>query len=254
MTQGSSPRPTPRRLLRALWPGAPGLVLPGLWAGYIGYVMLSGGLPTPRDVLVALWPVVPLYIGACLLARSRNGKTPRLWPLLALGVLLAAADWALKAWIEALPAGSLPQTLLPGLLSIDPVYNVHGTMLAIPGAAPFITLLAVLLVPLSIWGYREYLTQARPVVWGHAAFVGLFAGALAKAGDLLMRGLILDYLHIPGLPVADLADIYLLWVGAGCILAAALSVPRPAPTASENSPATPTEQVEDSEGQRTESF
>ncbi|MGQ9681732.1 MAG: signal peptidase II [Anaerolineae bacterium] len=225
-------------------------MLPGLWAGYVGYVVLSGGLPTPRDVLVALWPVVPLYIGACLLARSRSGKNPRLWLLLALGVLLAAADWALKAWLEVQPAGGLPLTLLPGLLAIDPVYNVHGTMLAIPGAAPFITILAMLLVPLSIWGYREYLAQARPaVVWGHAAFVGFFAGALAKAGDLLMRGLILDYLHIPGLPVADLADVYLLWVGAGCVLAAALSAPSSAPTASENSPAAPTDQVEDSEGQ-----
>ena len=149
----------------------------------------------------------------------------RLGVLVAVGVALAIADLAVKAWIEAQLGYRQAWVVLPGLLSIDRVYNVYGTMLAIPGAKPFVTVLAVLLVPGSVLGYLYYLREGRPVVWAHAAFVGFFAGALAKAGDLLWRGLIVDYLHIPGLPVADLADVYLLWLGGGCVLAASLCYP-----------------------------
>ncbi|MDI7277829.1 MAG: signal peptidase II, partial [Anaerolineae bacterium] len=145
--------------------------------------------------------------------------------LVAAGVALAAADLATKAWVQASVGQGLPLPALPGLVAIDPVYNVYGTMLAIQGARPFVTALAVALVPLSLIGYRHYLAHEEPVAWGHAAFLGLFAGALGKAGDLLLRGLIVDYLHIPGLPVADLADVYLIWVGGGCTLAASLSYP-----------------------------
>ncbi len=212
-----------RSAMAWLWPSWPGLAVPGLWAAYIGYVLLCGQVGTWQGALVALWPLVPLYVGSCLLARL--GRHPRLGALLAVGAILAAVDLAVKAWIEArLPQGQA-WPLLPGLLSVDRVYNVYGTMLAIPGAKPFVTVLAVALVPGSLVGYRYYLAREEPVAWAHAAFVGFFAGALAKAGDLLLRGLIVDYLHIPGLPVADLADIYLLWLGGGCALAASFCYP-----------------------------
>ncbi len=215
-----------RRLAAWLWPTWPGLALPGLWVAYVAYLLASGGLRSPGAVLVALWPALLLYLGGCLLAR-RGRLRPRapLAALLALGVVLAAADLAVKAWIEARLPYNQALPLLPGLLAIDRVYNVYGTMLAIPGAKPFVAGLAVLLVPLSVWGYREYLAREEPVVWADAAFVGLFAGALAKASDLAWRRLIVDYLHIPGLPIADLADVYLIWVGGGGALAASLCYP-----------------------------
>lgn len=150
----------------------------------------------------------------------------RLRHLVLAAVVLAGLDIAVKAWITATPIlYSRPQTLLPGLLAIDPVHNLYGTMLAIPGAAPYITALAVILVPAAILGYHYYLEEEDLVVWGQAAFLGFLAGALGKAIDLLMHGYIIDYLHIPGLPTADLADIYLLWVGGGCMLAASLCYP-----------------------------
>lgn len=214
------------RLFRWLWPAWPGLVVPGFWLAYIGYELLMRGFTSAREVLVALWPILPLYAGSCLLAaQGRRSHKARLGAMLAVGVVLAAADLAIKVWIESRQPFQQPLVLLPGLLSIDPLYNVYGTMLAIPGAAPYITVLAVLLVPLSVWGYRYYLRHEEPVIWAHAAFIGLFAGALGKAGDLLWHGLILDYLHIPGLPIADLADIYLLWIGMGCTLAASFCYP-----------------------------
>lgn len=208
-----------------------GLAVPGLWAAYVATEVVCGRLRPWPAALVALWPVLPLYLGSCLLAQwGRRGARPRLRGLVAVGVALAAADLAAKAWIEARLPYHEPQPLLRGLLSIDRIHNVYGTMLAIPGARPFVTVLAVLLVPLAVLGYRQYRAQEAPVVWAHAAFVGLFAGALGKAGDLLLRGLIVDYLHIPGLPIADLADVYLLWVGGGCGLAAGLCRPDAGPT------------------------
>jgi lipoprotein signal peptidase len=218
-----------RHTLKAwLWPTRPGLAVPGLWLGYVAYLLLRGGLPWGREALVASWPVPLLYAGSCFLAAwERRGARARLWPLVALAGALAAADLAVKAWIVGRPElYSRPLTLLPGLLAVDPVHNEYGTMLAIPGAVPYVTILAVILVPLSVLGYRYYLRDEEPVVWAHAGFVGFLAGALAKAGDLLLRGLIVDYLHIPGLPIADLADIYLLWIGGGCVLATTFYYPQ----------------------------
>ncbi len=216
----------PRKPLTYLWPGWPGLAVPGFWVVYILYVLAAGGLRSPAALLVALWPVVPLYLGSCLLAAwGRRGRPASLVALLVVGLLLAGADLAVKAYIEARLPYHQPQPLLPGLLAIDRVYNEYGTMLRLPGLKPFVTALSVLLVPISVLGYRYYRAHERPQVWGDAAFVGLFAGALAKAGDLLARRLIVDYLHIPGLPIADLADVYLIWLGAGCALAASLCYP-----------------------------
>ena len=207
-------------LARWLWPTWAGLAVPGFWVAYVTYVAATGRLGSGRATLVALWPAVPLYAGSCLLAQwERRGANPALGRLLAVGVLLAAVDLAIKGWIEAVLPYGRPWPLLPGLLTIDRVDNVYGTMLAIPGAKPFITALSLVLLPTSVAGYRHYVAHEEPVAWGHAAFVGLFAGALGKAGDLLWRGLVVDYLHIPGLPIADLADVYLLWVGGGCALA-----------------------------------
>jgi lipoprotein signal peptidase len=209
-----------RKLGAWLWPTWPGLTVPGLWVAYVAFLLVTGGLDL-QGALVAAWPALLLYVGSCLLAGwGRRGGRAHLWSLMALGIGLAGLDLAIKAWIESGPvAHQMPLVLLPGLLSVDRVYNVYGTMLAIPGAVPYVTALAVALVPLSVLGYRQYLKEEEPAVWAHAAFVGVFAGALGKAGDLLLRGLIVDYLHIPGLPVADLADVYLLWIGGGCALA-----------------------------------
>ncbi len=234
-----------RKLVLWLWPTGPGLIVPGFWAAYWVYAAAGGLFPSWPVALAGLWPLLPLYVGSCLLAAwERRGARPRLAGLVMVGVFLAAADLALKVWIEGPLAGyphfaaSLlrqsgesplagyqPLPLVPGLLAIDPVYNVYGTMLAIPGATPFVTALAVLLVPGSVASYVYYRREEKPVVWAHVAFIGFFAGALAKAGDLLWRGLIVDYLHIPGLPVADLADVYLIWIGGACALAATFCYP-----------------------------
>ncbi len=220
------PHRPPSRPWTWLWPTWPGMAVPGLWAAYIAYAAVAGQFRSPGEGLAALWPAVLLYLGSCGLAacERRQHRAP-LPALVAAGVALAAADLATKAWIEATVAGGRPLPAVPGLVAIDPVYNVYGTMLAIRGAKPFVTALAVALVPLSLLGYRHYAVHDRPVAWADAAFLGLFAGALGKAGDLLLRGQILDYLHIPGLPVADLADVYLLWIGGGCALAASLCYP-----------------------------
>ncbi len=215
-----------RKLLSWLWPTWPGLALPGCWAVYVVYAVFEGRIGSWPALLVALWPVLPLYVGSCLLAGwGRRGAAPRLASLLTAGVLLAAADLAIKAWIEARLPYRVPQPFLPGLLAIDRTHNVYGTMLAIAGAKPFILALSLALVPISILSYRYYVAHEQPVVWGHVAFVGFFAAALGKAGDLLWRGLIVDYLHIPGLPIADLADVYLIWIGGGCVLAATFCYP-----------------------------
>lgn len=216
-----------RSLLAWCWPTWPGLAVPGLWLGYVAVLLIGGQLAPGRGALMASWPALLLYGGSCLLAAwQRRGARARLWPLAGLAVLLALGDLAVKAWIQANPRlYSRPLTLLPGLLAIVPVHNEYGTMLAIPGAKPYVTLVAILLVPLSVLGYRYYLQEEEPLAWTHAAFVGFLGGAVGKAGDLLLRGLIVDYLGIPGLPIADLADVYLLWVGGGCLLATYLHYP-----------------------------
>ncbi len=216
-----------KRVLAVLWPTWPGLAVPGFWAGYIAYMAISGQLPSAQAVLVACWPLLPLYAGSCLLAAwGKRGILLRLHHLILAAAILAGLDVAVKAWITATPSlYTRPQTVLPGLLAIDPVHNIYGTMLAIPGAAPYITVLSILLVPVTILAYRYYLREEEPIIWGQAAFLGFLSGSLGKAIDLLMHGYIIDYLHIPGLPTADLADIYLLWVGAGCVLAASLCYP-----------------------------
>jgi lipoprotein signal peptidase len=222
----NTPQRAHPRLWTWLWPTWPGMAVPGLWAAYIACAAMAGQFQSPREGVAALWPAVLLYLGSCGLAACERGRhRPALATLVLAGVALAVADLAIKAWIEATVAQARPLPAVPGLVAIDPVYNVYGTMLAISGARPFVTTLAVALVPLSVLGYRHYVVHDRPVAWSHAAFLGLFAGALGKAGDLLLRGQVLDYLHIPGLPVADLADVYLLWVGGGCALAASLCYP-----------------------------
>ena len=215
-----------RGLLAGLWPGWVGLVVPGLWVAYALYAQWEGRAASEPAGLVAFWPALPLYIGSCLVARwGQRDPAPRPTVLLAVGVAMAAADLAIKAWIEGHLAYHTPYPLLGSWLAIDRVHNIYGTMLAIPGAKPYVTALAALLGPVAVLGYLYYRAHEPPVVWAHVGFVGFFAGALGKAGDLLSRGLVVDYLHIPGLPIADLADVYLIWIGAGCILAATLCYP-----------------------------
>ena len=143
--------------------------------------------------------------------------------------LLVAADHLLKySFSHLIPLGeSVP--IVAGRLHFANIHNLHGNWVASVRNAPhevvqtFVrSILFVALAPLL---YRFYSERHRKSFWSVLAYVCGMAGCISAAIDLGVRGLVVDYLYLPGLFAADLKDVYLT-IFSSAFLVEALLNPR----------------------------
>ncbi|MCC6525629.1 MAG: signal peptidase II [Polyangiaceae bacterium] len=144
--------------------------------------------------------------------------------LLFLTAGLVGCDHATKLAAESTLRGDGPVSVVPGLLDLRYAQN-HGTAFSlIPGSelpALRIVLVAVALVAVAalavVWWRRR--AQAPSLeLWGYA-FVG--AGAVGNLLDRVLRGYVVDFIHLRFWPIFNVADVAIA-VGAGLLLVAAL--------------------------------
>lgn len=179
------------------------------------------------------------------MARGRRvpaGRRRRVARNLAVALVVAAADGALKAWA----AGSLahgPVALWPGHVVLELLVN-RGAMLGIgadhPGLVLAVGLVGVAL--LAVWVAADGVGAT-----GAAVMLG---GGLGNVVDRLLTGAVTDYVHVVGWSgIFNLADVALR-IGALLALAAvALARSRPAPgeegTAADGTRCRPGEEARD---------
>jgi signal peptidase II len=157
----------------------------------------------------------------CRLAGRGSRIMSRLLLTLGLCLALVGCDHASKGIAKSKLAGRSPVTLIAG--RVDLAYTENPGMAfslerVLPARAQAPVLLTGRLIALAFivvaWARRR--RELSPTT---AAFAVLAAGALGNILDQVVRGRVVDFIHIHGWPVFNFADAYLV-VGVGLLLAA----------------------------------
>jgi len=134
---------------------------------------------------------------------------------------LVGCDHATKAVAKASLATG-PQTLVPGVLDLRYAEN-HDSAFSLfraAGVAPsmglliFLASIALVSVGILMWRRRKV---ASPIEL--AGYVAVLGGALGNVTDRIVRGYVVDFIHLHHWPIFNVADI-LVVVGAGLLLLA----------------------------------
>lgn len=188
-----------------------------------------------------MWQVVAGSPAAMATARSTKGRPQtHLAKLLLITFVtfLVGCDHATKHAAQTMLAGKKPLALVPGWLDLRYAENhdsafslfaragVHG-MGAWLGLAASIVL-AVLLV---MWFRRRHEASRLE----HLGFAFSVAGALGNIADRVLRGYVVDFIHVRYWPVFNVADIAVV-IGVALITLA--SFRRPPEGADQSSPQT----------------
>jgi signal peptidase II len=153
--------------------------------------------------------------------------------LLVLGV--AGCDQASKHWAEGELSGKPPSTLVAHRLDLEYAQN-HGVAFNLERVIPadvrtplvFLAGLGMLgFLGVMMWRRRDRVTAETA---GYAILIGGAAGNLI---DRVTRGYVVDFVHLHGWPVFNVADIAVV-VGVGLLV---ISRSRPTPSRSTPPPA-----------------
>ena len=136
--------------------------------------------------------------------------------LLVLG--LVGCDHATKAAAVTQLAGNHAVEVIPGVLDLTYAENTDmafGGLRWIPAGARRIFLLATGFGLVAAFGF--ILVRRRPHALEAFGYATALAGGLGNHGDRLLRGYVVDFIHVHHWPVFNVADACLL-VGCGLIL------------------------------------
>lgn len=131
----------------------------------------------------------------------------RCW--LALGLVLAAADQAVKAFMVA------RQPVMEGFLSIRLVLNRGASFGLLQDANSLLAWLGVIVVGAFTYFYTRLKAPVRR--WG----LLVMGGVVSNAADRFARGAVVDYLDLGWWPVFNLADSMIV-VGVAALLVLSL--------------------------------
>ena len=133
-------------------------------------------------------------------AAKRNGNPEKVLLLISLSVL--TADQLLKfAILAASDAGKLPFELLPGILKLDYVTNTGIAFGLFQGNNAILVIVSMIAAAfLFFYGRRARIESEAIAV---AAMLGGTAGNLV---DRVLRGAVVDYVAVRGIPTFNLAD------------------------------------------------
>lgn len=201
------------------------------WTIYILFLWTSGGLVSGQVILGALVPLLFFYLAASILTwlHIKNALIPKNRQLLLLSCGLIITDQLLK-WLVFLyipVETSLP--VLENWLHVTHERNMRGswflTVIESEWAGTGVLIsAAVLVLLLALFCYRFYTITYRHTIWVDTAFIGIFAGLGSWLCDMVGRGYVLDYIHVPGVVAADMKDI-LLTIGVAAFFAEVVDNP-----------------------------
>jgi signal peptidase II len=141
--------------------------------------------------------------------------------LLGLSAALAGCDHATKHLASRELAGEKPVEIVPGLFDLRYTEN-HDTAFSLTrawgtDAKPVVlaVLASTVLVALGLWWWKQRRGAPLEQV-GYAFAVG---GAIGNVADRIVRGYVIDFLHLELWPVFNVADVALV-VGLGLVLIA----------------------------------
>lgn len=131
-------------------------------------------------------------------------------------VPMVGCDHATKYWAESQLQGAEPIQVLPNVLSLTYVRNFDVAFHAlrhVPEAWKFwlivgAGLLAITFVTFVLLSRRLPLLEA-------SAYALVLSGAIGNVSDRLLRGYVVDFIHLEYWPVFNVADA---WVVAGVVL------------------------------------
>jgi len=134
--------------------------------------------------------------------------------------LLVGCDHATKHWAETSLRASPRVEVVPGVLDLRYATNRDTAFslsrLVLPAAVKRPVLIAMgcagVTALLVIWVRRR-----RARWWEHGAYVMLFAGAVGNVVDRIVRGYVVDFIHLHHWPIFNVADVLLV---AGMVLLA----------------------------------
>ena len=139
--------------------------------------------------------------------------------MLAAVSMLVGCDHTTKHLAETALSNQSPLVLVPGVLDLSYVRNhdvAFNLLRSVPDGwrAPMLTLVgAIAVIALSAW-----LIARRRGPWPESLAIGsLLAGALGNTADRVLRGYVVDFIHVHRWPVFNVADV-LIVVGVGLLL------------------------------------
>jgi signal peptidase II len=142
----------------------------------------------------------------------------RIAPLLLvlLALFVTGCDQATKQWAEEELAGAPPRSIVAGRVELDYHQN-HGVAFnlerALPEAArPVLFAVGALAVSFLTFGWWR---RRREISARTAGLALLVAGALGNLIDRFARGYVVDFVHVHGWPVFNVADVA---IGVGAAL------------------------------------
>jgi lipoprotein signal peptidase len=204
------------------------------WAWFVVFSATKGRLGTSHLIGVAAWPLVFFYLVGCtLVAWSRHARQiAEGWWLLAVGVALVGLDQAIKTLVTVFVPYRTSVPIIHHWLHLSHVHNTHGSWLAsefnlrsVHNLSAAQWGLAVAIPLLSMLGHRYYVTAHRRSLWIDVACLGVFSASASWICDMALRGLIVDFVGLPGLVTADLKDIYGT-IGVAALFAETLDYPQ----------------------------
>jgi len=143
--------------------------------------------------------------------------------------LLVGCDHATKHAAATLLSGRRPSDLVPGVLDLRYTENHDSafSLLARFGAgnlAPLLAVAGVLVLALLVGLWVQRRSEASRME--HLGFAFAVAGAVGNIADRLVRGYVVDFIHVRHWPVFNVADIAVV-VGVALIVLASFKSPKP---------------------------
>ncbi|PKO20501.1 MAG: hypothetical protein CVU38_19785 [Chloroflexi bacterium HGW-Chloroflexi-1] len=184
------------------------LIFTAEWVAYILLRATGGRLTSLHQLMVGLWPLLFFYCLGCVLVAwsHRADRVASGRGLALLVVVMVALDQVSKTVISVFVPPNATLLLVKGWLHLA---NVTGSWLTPVWFKPVLILAAILVLPLSVIGYRYYVSSKRRSLWADLAFMGIFVGYVTRLCDVSLRGYTLDFIQIPGLVTVDFGDLFL---------------------------------------------
>lgn len=140
---------------------------------------------------------------------------------------LAGCDHATKLWAEQRLSDGGDIAVLPPLLELSYVRNFDVAFqllesLAEPRRAVLIVVVSLLAIGACALALWRGATRAERL-----GYTLVLAGALGNLGDRLLRGYVVDFIHLTHWPVFNVADVWIV-IGVAVLLLSRLRAPREA--------------------------
>lgn len=159
------------------------------------------------------------------------------WILMLVALGLAGCDHATKYAAQQTLSASA-KTVVPGVLDLrysenrDTAFSVFRSLGWAAPKALLVVLPIAALVGVSFFAWRRRKQASRLELVGYAVVVG---GALGNVIDRVLRGYVIDFIHVRHWPIFNVADVA-VGVGVGLIVLSSLLQRKEPPTAAESAP------------------